>query len=183
MNIEKLYRSGDFMLYDMDIAGKKDTVSTLYFKGNSEKCTHINEIRAVEDGVVLFAGREYDAHRRASRLKTHINIGGTSGITVTYAHLTQLAVHEGDYVKEGEVIGYTDSSLKVILQCRRNGRYVDACNYFKIDRKSIHFDVKDKTDRDFVCERCGLTDAMIKYIDGYFNAEGLWERLARGMKV
>lgn len=181
MNIEKLYRSGDFTLYDMEITGKKDTVSTLYFKGNTDRCTHVNEIRAVESGVVMFAGREYDAHRRSSKLRTHVNIAGENGVTITYAHLVQLSVREGDYVKEGEVIGYTDSSLKMLVQCRRNGRYIDACVYFKIKRKHMHFDFKDKTDRDIVCERCDLTDAMSKYIDGYFNADRLWERLARGI--
>lgn len=183
MNIEKLYRSGDFMLYDMDITGKKDTVSKLYFKGNSDRCIHVNEIRAVESGVVMFAGREYDANHRSSRLNTHVNIAGANGVTITYAHLSQLTVNDGDYVKEGDLIGYTDVSLKVVVQCRRNGRFIDACEYFKIERKHIHFNVKNKTDRDIVCEQCGLTDAMIKYIDGYFNAEGLWERLARGMKL
>ena len=181
MNIEKLYKSGDFTLYDIEITGKKETASTLYFKGNADRCLHINKIRAVEDGVVIFAGCEHDANRRASKLKTHVNVAVAEGVVITYAHLAQLAVREGDYVKEGDVIGYTDNSLQVLVQCRHNGRFIDACTYFKIKRKHTHFNIKDTTDRDIVCERCNLTDTMSKYIDGYFNADGLWERLARGI--
>lgn len=181
MSIENLYKSGDFTLYEVDVTGKKEIASTLYFKGNADRCMHINKICAIEDGFVLFAGREYDTHHRASRLKTHINIASVGGVTITYAHLVELAVKEGDYVRAGEVIGYTDNSLQVMVQCRSNGRFVDGCVYLGIERKPAHFGPKDRTDKSVVCEQCGLTDTMIHYIDGYFNADGLWERLAKGI--
>lgn len=182
MNIEKLYRSGSFMLCDMSVTGKKATVSTLYFKGDVDSSTHVNVIRAVEEGVVTFAGRDYDTNHRASRLKTHVSILSKDSVTITYADLLKVVVKEGDRVEAGDPIGYMDNPTKLMLQCRRNGRFVDACKYFKIKREPTMFNVKYENDRDLVCERCSLTDAMRNHIDKYVNSDCLWERLARGIR-
>ena len=57
-------------------------------------------IKAVADGVVLFAGNSGDW------AGNHVAIRHAGGVTTMSSHMSSMAVHAGETVKAGQVIGY-----------------------------------------------------------------------------
>ena len=62
-------------------------------------------IRAAASGTVVKAVRQYYAYG------IHVKISHGNGIYTLYAHMSQLAVSYGDYVQQGQIIGYVGQTL------------------------------------------------------------------------
>ncbi len=95
----------------MDIAASRGTV-----------------IRAAASGTVVKAVRQYYAYG------IHVKISHGNGIYTLYAHMSQLAVSYGDYVQQGQIIGYVGQTgnaygnhchFEIII----NGRFMDPSKY------------------------------------------------------
>lgn len=95
----------------MDIAASRGTV-----------------IRAAASGTVVKAVRQYYAYG------IHVKISHGNGIYTLYAHMSQLAVSYGDYVQQGQIIGYVGQTgnaygnhchFEIII----NGRFMDPAKY------------------------------------------------------
>ena len=95
----------------MDIAANRGTV-----------------IRAAASGTVVKAVRQYYAYG------IHVKISHGNGIYTLYAHMSQLAVSYGDYVQQGQIIGYVGMTgnasgnhchFEIII----NGRFMDPAKY------------------------------------------------------
>lgn len=95
----------------MDIAANRGTV-----------------IRAAASGTVVKAVRQYYAYG------IHVKISHGNGIYTLYAHMSQLAVSYGDYVQQGQIIGYVGQTgnaygnhchFEIII----NGRFMDPAKY------------------------------------------------------
>ena len=95
----------------MDIAASRGTV-----------------IRAAASGTVVKAVRQYYAYG------IHVKISHGNGIYTLYAHMSQLAVSYGDYVQQGQIIGYVGMTgnasgnhchFEIII----NGRFMDPAKY------------------------------------------------------
>lgn len=66
----QLYKSGHFALTEIRRSGKKDTAGILCFEGLPSVFGSKKEVLALEDGVVLRAGRCTDLKSRDHRLGT-----------------------------------------------------------------------------------------------------------------
>ncbi len=84
-------------------------------------------IRAAASGTVVKAVRQYYAYG------IHVKISHGNGIYTLYAHMSQLAVSYGDYVQQGQIIGYVGQTgnaygnhchFEIII----NGRFMDPAN-------------------------------------------------------
>lgn len=85
-------------------------------------------IRAAASGTVVKAVRQYYAYG------IHVKISHGNGIYTLYAHMSQLAVSYGDYVQQGQIIGYVGMTgnasgnhchFEIII----NGRLMDPAKY------------------------------------------------------
>lgn len=85
-------------------------------------------IRAAASGTVVKAVRQYYAYG------IHVKISHGNGIYTLYAHMSQLAVSYGDYVQQGQIIGYVGMTgnasgnhchFEIII----NGRFMDPAKY------------------------------------------------------
>lgn len=85
-------------------------------------------IRAAASGTVVKAVRQYYAYG------IHVKISHGNGIYTLYAHMSQLAVSYGDYVQQGQIIGYVGQTgnaygnhchFEIII----NGRFMDPAKY------------------------------------------------------
>lgn len=178
----KLYKSRHFVLSEIRITGKKQVRGALCFEGLPSVYGSEKEIVALEDGIVLRAGRNMDIHSREHRLGTLVMMSGHNGATVTYARLAARYVNEGDYVKKGEVIGIQGSSGTgtgeyLLLEFRRNGRRIDGCEYLGIAPKLAEFRPDFEPNVDVVCRICGLSERMRLYIESCPDADEIWSRV------
>lgn len=178
----KLYSSEHFVLTQIRFTGKKDTGGILCFEGLPSVYGSHKEIVALEDGVVLRAGRNPDIHSREHRLGTAVTMTGRNGVTVTYARLACRYVNEGEYVRRGTVIGLqgssgTGSEEYLLLEFRKNGRRVNGCEYLGIEPKAAEFRPPYEPDADVVCRVCGLNERMRTYIESCPEAPEIWTRL------
>ena len=85
-------------------------------------------IRAAASGTVVKAVRQYYAYG------IHVKISHGNGSYTLYAHMSQLAVSYGDYVQQGQIIGYVGMTgnasgnhchFEIII----NGRFMDPAKY------------------------------------------------------
>ena len=85
-------------------------------------------IRAAASGTVVKAVRQYYAYG------IHVKISHGNGIYTLYAHMSQLVVSYGDYVQQGQIIGYVGMTgnasgnhchFEIII----NGRFMDPAKY------------------------------------------------------
>lgn len=76
---------------------------TRFHKGIDIGAAYGTPIYAVTDGVVSFAGR-HGGHGNFVQLRHSGNMG------TGYAHMSRIAVHVGEHVHQGEVIGYVGST-------------------------------------------------------------------------
>ena len=178
----QLYKSQHFVLSEIRISGKKQTRGALCFEGLPSVYGSDKEVVALEDGIVLRAGRNADIHSREHRLGTLVTLSGHDGATVTYARLAARYVNEGDYVKKGEVIGIQGSSGTgtgeyLLLEFRRNGRRIDGCEYLGIQPNPVEFRPPHEPSVDVVCRVCGLNERMRTYIESCPDAQEIWSRV------
>ena len=90
-------------------------------------------IVAAASGRVIFAafGTAYNSHNRYGYC---VDIDHGSGIATRYAHCSALTVSAGDYVTEGQVIGYVGSTgqstgAHLHFEVRKNGVAVNPAGY------------------------------------------------------
>ncbi len=177
-----LYKSNHFVLTEIRITGKKETGGILCFEGLPSVYGSAKEIVALEDGVVLRAGRNNDIHSREHRIGIAVTMTGHNGVTVTYGRLACRLVDEGDYVRKGEVIGIEGSSGTgdgeyLTLEFRRNGRRVNGCEYLGIPARVAEFHPPHEPDADVVCRVCGLNDRIRTYIESCPDAHEMWKKV------
>ncbi|MBR0553308.1 M23 family metallopeptidase [Stakelama marina] len=92
-------------------------------KGLDIAAAYGTPIHAASDGVVAYAGR-------AGGYGNFIKLKHRGGITTEYGHMSKFAVHSGERVRRGEVIGYVGSTglstgAHLHWEIRKNGRAVN----------------------------------------------------------
>ncbi len=73
---------------------------------------------AAPGGTPVFAtanGRVIEANQKIRGLGQHVKIDHGNGFVTLYAHMSELAVHAGQKVKMGDVIGYVGNTGKALL--------------------------------------------------------------------
>ncbi len=177
-----LYKSLHFALTEIRTTGKKATSGVLCFEGLPSVYGSSKEITALEDGVVLRSGVNYDIHSREHRLGMVVTLTGRNGVSITYGRLAHRFVEVGDYVRAGEVIGLEGSSGTgtgefLTLEFRRNGRRVDGCDYLGIPHKTGEFLPPSSDPAETVCRACGISDKTRTFIDSSPDAPEIWEKI------
>ncbi len=177
-----LYKSNHFALTEIRSGGKKGVRGILCFEGLPSVYGSSKEVLALEDGVVLHAGRCIDPRSRDYRRGTVVVISGRNGVTITYGRLSHRFVNAGDYVHQGDSIGVEGSTGSgtrqyLTLEFRRNGRRVDGCDYLGISPEPGEFTPPDCRPSEVVARACGLSEGMRGHIDCYADADELWKRL------
>ena len=180
----QLFSSGHFALTEIRTSGKKDVAGVLSFEGLPSPLGSHMEVLALEDGVVLEAGRISDLHSRLHRIGTFVRIGGRNGVCVTYGRLACRYVQSGDYVRAGDCIGIEGSSGSgkgeyLTLEFRRNNRRIDGCDYLGIPHKTCIFHPAGLDAADIVTKACRLDDNMRSHLDCAPNSDELWDRLLK----
>ncbi|MEA2672203.1 MAG: hypothetical protein QOG45_2423, partial [Chloroflexota bacterium] len=87
-------------------------------------------LHAAADGVVLIAAASVDAAGRLVGYGNYVVVGHAAGFLTLYGHMSDVAVHSGDRVRQGEVIGYEGSTGNstgphVHFEIRRDGALLD----------------------------------------------------------
>ncbi len=182
-----LYSSRHFSLIDIIISGKKRTMGSLCFRGLPSNEGSENEIVALEDGIVVGAGRVRSANSRMHRLGIYVMLRTERGVTLTYSRLSERRVSEGDRVRAGQVIGLegdtgSGSGKYLRLECRRNGRMIDAPSYLGIRPELREFTPYSLSPADIVCEVCRFSDATRIAIDSFPNAEYIWSSIFENLR-
>ncbi len=183
----ELYQSKHFKLLEIRQTGKKEIRGILCFKGLPSVYGSPKKILALEDGIVLKAGRSPDIHSREHRLGTIVTITGHNGVTITYGRLSHRTVNEGDRVKKGQVIGIEGSSGTgpeeyLTLEFRRNGRRIDGCDYLDINPVPSEFNPPYELDSEVVCRVCGIGDRIRTYINSCPDCDELWSKVRRQLE-
>ncbi len=86
------------------------------------------QVRAVDAGMVIFAGRD-------GNYGNLVRIDHGDGVVTFYAHLSRILVHVGDTVKQGQVIALSGDSGRstgphLHFEVRVNGDPVNPLNYY-----------------------------------------------------
>ena len=184
----QLYKSGHFALTEIRRSGKKETAGILCFEGLPSVFGSKKEVLALEDGVVLRAGRCTDLKSRDHRLGTFVAIGGRNGVSIIYGRLACRFVRNGDYVKAGTCIGIEGSSGSgsgefLTLEFRKNGRRVDGCEYLGISQIPQEFTPPESSAADIVCRACRLDEPTRRYLDAAPDSDRLWNSLASHLEI
>ncbi|HEX3607595.1 MAG TPA: M23 family metallopeptidase [Candidatus Dormibacteraeota bacterium] len=87
-------------------------------------------LHAAADGVVLIAAASTDSAGRLVGYGNYVVIGHAAGFLTLYGHMSQVAVHAGDRVGQGQVIGFEGSTGNstgphVHFEIRRNDALLD----------------------------------------------------------
>ena len=184
----QLYKSGHFALTEIRRSGKKDTAGILCFEGLPSVFGSKKEVLALEDGVVLRAGRCNDLKSRDHRLGTFVAIGGRNGVSIIYGRLACRFVRNGDYVKAGTCIGIEGSSGSgsgefLTLEFRKNGRRVDGCEYLGISHMPQEFNPPESSAAEIVCRACSLDESTRRYLDAAPDSDRLWNSIASHLEI
>ncbi|HIX92450.1 MAG TPA: M23 family metallopeptidase [Firmicutes bacterium] len=184
----QLYKSGHFALTEIRRSGKKDTAGILCFEGLPSVFGSKKEVLALEDGVVLRAGRCTDLKSRDHRLGTFVAIGGRNGVSIIYGRLACRFVRNGDYVKAGTCIGIEGSSGSgsgefLTLEFRKNGRRVDGCEYLGISHMPQEFNPPESSAAEIVCRACSLDEPTRRYLDAAPDSDRLWNSIASHLEI
>ena len=184
----QLYKSGHFALTEIRRSGKKDTAGILCFEGLPSVFGSKKEVLALEDGVVLRAGRCTDLKSRDHRLGTFVAIGGRNGVSIIYGLLACRFVRNGDYVKAGTCIGIEGSSGSgsgefLTLEFRKNGRRVDGCEYLGISHMPQEFNPPESSAAEIVCRACSLDEPTRRYLDAAPDSDRLWNSIASHLEI
>lgn len=184
----QLYKSGHFALTEIRRSGKKDTAGILCFEGLPSVFGSKKEVLALEDGVVLRAGRCTDLKSRDHRLGTFVAIGGRNGVSIIYGRLACRFVRNGDYVKAGTCIGIEGSSGSgsgefLTLEFRKNGRRVDGCEYLGISHMPQEFNPPESSAAEIVCRACSLDESTRRYLDAAPDSDRLWNSIASHLEI
>jgi murein DD-endopeptidase MepM/ murein hydrolase activator NlpD len=87
-------------------------------------------LHAAADGVVLIAAASVDAAGRLVGYGNYVVVGHAAGFLTLYGHMSDVAVHSGDRVRQGEVIGFEGSTGNstgphVHFEIRQDGTLLD----------------------------------------------------------
>jgi murein DD-endopeptidase MepM/ murein hydrolase activator NlpD len=87
-------------------------------------------LHAAADGVVLIAAASVDAAGRLVGYGNYVVVGHAAGFLTLYGHMSGVAVHSGDRVRQGEVIGFEGSTGNstgphVHFEIRQDGTLLD----------------------------------------------------------
>ncbi|HEY0411198.1 MAG TPA: M23 family metallopeptidase [Candidatus Dormibacteraeota bacterium] len=87
-------------------------------------------LHAAADGVVLIAAASVDAAGRLVGYGNYVVVGHAAGFLTLYGHMSDVAVHGGDRVRQGEVIGFEGSTGNstgphVHFEIRKDGALLD----------------------------------------------------------
>lgn len=186
--IMNLYSSRHFSLIELCVSGKKQTIGSLCFKGLSSHEGSEDELLALEDGVVIAAGRVMSPTSRLHRLGIYVSIRTSRGVTLTYSRLSERRVSVGDRVTAGQVIGLegstgSGSGKYLKLECRKNGRMIDAPAYLGIRPIPAEFDLTTISAADIVCELCRLSSDARTAIDSIPGAEYVWNSIYENISL
>ncbi len=187
VNISKTYNSERCRLVSIVWNGKKQTPAILHLKGLPTALGDGISVRALEGGVVLHAGRNYDKTSRLSQRGVYVTIRGRDGVNVSYERLATALVREGDLVRAGEVIGYegssgTGSAEYLAIRFERNGRLVNGLDYLGISGKLGEYRNKTESAEEIVCRVCNLDQHERYSIRGLPCANSIWDKFLSALE-
>ncbi len=121
-----LFESGHFRLTDIIRTGKKNTAGNLVLRGLDGNGGDPRIICAVRSGIVVPLNAEQGT-RRVERYGNYIRVlvDGDESLEIIYYNLTLRGVSPMEKVEEGDRIAFCANSM-VSIECRRNGRLIDA---------------------------------------------------------
>jgi murein DD-endopeptidase MepM/ murein hydrolase activator NlpD len=67
-------------------------------------------LHAAADGVVMLAAASVDAAGRLAGYGNYVVVGHAAGFLTLYGHMSAVAVHTGDRVRQGQVVGFEGST-------------------------------------------------------------------------
>ena len=183
-----LYSSRHFALTEISQSGKKQVAGILDFKGMPSVCGSENEVLAIDDGIVIEAGRFCGRSSRKRRLGTYVILSGRDGATVTYSRLASRFVSPGELVKSGQKIGIEGETGVGIgkflrLEFRRNGRLIDGCAYLGIKAEPQEFSFLPLSPAEIVCNVCNIPIDIRRAIDSKPGADYVWQQLLTNLRL
>lgn len=173
-----LFSSRKFALTSLEKGGnnKKEQYGILRFQGMPSMYGKEYEVLALEDGVVVEAGRIYD-NTRKRMLGVHVIVSGRGGVNITYARLADCRVKAGDNVKAGDVIGIQKQNNSVMVEFRLHNRRIDGCRYLGISPIEQVFIPKFGDAEEMVCDMLGIDNNMREHINTHPNSYEFWQAI------
>lgn len=128
--MKRIYKSNLFKVEQIVAPGKKKIPGRLilHTAGRGD-----HRIVAPFDGVVISSQQNESVSSKKAKRKDYIELYCASGVSAVYYPLAVRQVHTGDYIHAGDVIGVAGDEITV--EARKNGRLIDACEFFGIDRR------------------------------------------------
>lgn len=184
----QLYSSRRFALTGIGRQGKKKVAGILDFKGLPSSCGSDTEVLAIDEGIVIDAGRASDPTSRLRRLGTYVTLTGRDGVTVTYSRLASRRVSKGERVLSGQPIGVEGDTgfgfgSFLRLEFRRNGRLIDGCAYLGIKPETREFNFLPYSPAEVVCSVCSIPVDTRRAIDQTPGADYVWQKLLDNLRL
>lgn len=140
--MKSLFESNRFALTEVIRSGKKEIAGTLRFESLESDRGDFRRILAVRGGVVTFAGRA-EPGTKAARYGVHVKVlcDDADPFEMIYSGLDCRFPAKGQRIMPGDKVGF-QAFGKVTLECRRNGRLIDAPAQLGITPKPQEWSLK-----------------------------------------
>lgn len=130
--MKTIFESRRFILTEVQRSGKKQIAGNLVLQGLNSKRGSGNWILAAKSGKVIATDRDADRNRD-SHYGTFIRLltDDDDPCEITYYRLTARFTARGDHVTADDKIAFVNDGI-LHIECRRNGRLIDAPAEFNI---------------------------------------------------
>lgn len=187
IDLSRLYSSRSCTVTDILVTGKKQIAGVIRLKGKPSVYGSGTEVRALKDGLVMYAGRSYDQGSRMRFRGTHVSVLCEGNVVISYERLANIRVQEGDKIKAGEIIGDEGNSgadrRNRYLQLRftRCGRLIDGRDYLGMPLATKAYRNNDMAPEEAVCKLCKLDSRERVEIRSLPCANTIWEKIMNGL--
>ena len=174
--MNSLFSSKLFELVAVEKTAKKDIPGIFHFLGLPSVYGSQNEVTALEDGIVIFAGRDMSS-QRGCRRGIHVIVLCREGVNIMYEKLAACKVREGDQVHIGRPIGYAFPHKPIVVELRRTGRRIDGCHYLGFSPRQVKFDTSDGDAERVIMDVCKMSEGLKNHINLHPDADKMWQGL------
>ena len=184
----QLYGSRRYAVISISRRGKKKTPGIIDFKGLPSVCGSETDVLAIDEGIVVEAGRACAGSPRQRRLGTYVTLTGRDGVTITYSRLASRSVKVGDRVIAGQQIGVEGSTgvgtgRFLRLEFRRNGRLIDGCAYLGLKPENGEYSFLPYSPAEVVCKVCNIPIDTRRAIDRTPGADYVWQKILDNLRL
>ncbi len=174
--MNSLFSSKLFKLVAVERTDKKGIPGIFHFMGLPSVHGSCSEVTALEDGVVIFAGRNMGS-QRGSRRGIHVIVRGRGGVHIMYEKLAGCAVRDGDTVHIGNIIGYAVPHQPIIVELRRAGRRIDGSLYLGFSPQKTTFNTSSGDTERAIMDECKISEELKNHINLHPDADKMWRGL------